>query len=602
MARFTDRSITQIKEKLSIVDVMRDYATIEDKGGSKWVKCPFHGGGVEKTASCKLNEDRGTYHCFGCNASGDIFTLVQQKEGLDFPSAVEHLARKAGVELEEAIGFQQKDNTKQSLYDLYSKISNTFSYLLKNNKEAEEARNYLKNRNVSDQMIDTFQLGYAPRDPKWLFKFLKGKGYSEDFLKKSGLFSQNYEGYSLFSNRLMFPIRDRQGRVLAFSGRDLSGNSKAKYINSPETPIYQKKENFFGIYEAKSTIASGTMQPILCEGNFDVVAMHQAGFTSAVASLGTAFTPEQCTNMKKWFSKVKEFHLLFDSDEAGQRETEKAILLVNSKGLGVYVHKFQSAKDASELLEKHGREGVEREFAIKESGFDYLVKANRGRFDINSARGKSEFVRSLSQFLLTTESQVERDSYILSISSMLGLSEEAIREDIRRGASPSPEPIRESAPATTNYRSGKLTLDLFAMLYLCCHRNAFRTYRSKLKFGDLTDPEAQSIYMALENAMRDNISTDELFLSLIDDDRIRNDVSAALALDDYNDAPISVLDEAIDRISLRAMEKRRDVITNQLKLYSNSLSSEDIADLLMRKSEIDKEIIIIKKNLSNKNQ
>lgn len=582
---------------------MRDYAIVEEKGGKKWVKCPFHGNGMEKTASCILNEDTGRYHCFGCKASGDIFTLVQQKEGLDFYGSLEYLAKKAGVELEEAATGEpvKRDNTKEILYDLYQRLSKTFNYLLLNSKEAEPAREYLKKRNVSLEMIEKFQLGYAPKNPRWLLGFLKDKGYDEEILtKKSGLFSQNYEGLSLFSNRLMFPIRDRQGRVLGFSARDLSGTSKAKYINSPETVIYQKKENFYGLYEAKSSIASGEMQPILCEGNFDVVAMHQAGFTSAIASLGTAFTEEQCNNLKKWFSKVNEVHLLFDSDEAGQRETEKAIVLVNSKGLGTFVHAFKSAKDASELLEKYGREGVQNEFSQSDSGFDYLVKLNRKRYDINTAKGRSDIIRSLSLFLMTTESQIERDSYILSLSALMGLSEEAVKEDLKRSKNPVLNRNQEEEDTQFRDENGRRSIDLFAMLYLCVKRQYFRTYRSKIKFGDLEDSEAQVIYMALENAMRDDIKTEELFLSLFTDERIRNDVSTALALDEYRQAGIEVLDEVVDRISLRAMEKRRDILSNQLKLYSMSLSAEEISDMLERKQEIDKQIMLLKKELQGR--
>ncbi len=580
---------------------MRDYAIIEEKGGKKWCKCPFHGNGMEKTASCILNEDTGRYHCFGCNASGDIFTLVQQKEGLDFIGSVEHLARKAGVELEEGVVGQKKDDTKNILFDLYTRLSKTFNHILLNSKDGEAARQYLKDRNVSSEMIEKFQLGYAPKDGRWLFSFLKNKGYDEELLKKkSGLFSQNYEGLSLFSNRLMFPIRDRQGRVIAFSGRDLSGVSKAKYINSPETAIYQKKENFYGLFEAKSTISSGERQPILCEGNFDVVAMHQAGYTSAIASLGTAFTQEQCFNLKKWFSKVKEVHLLFDNDEAGMRETEKAIVLVNSNGLGTYVHSFTLAKDASELLEKYGKSGVDKDFSAQESGFDYLVKLYRKRYDVNTAKGRSDFVRSLSSFLLTTESQIERDSYILSLSALLGLSEETVKEDLRKTQSNAIPVKEEQSDDNASYKAGRRTIDLFAMLYLCCHREYFKTYRSKLKFGDLEDSEAQTIYMALENAMRDNIKTEELFLSLFTDERIRNDVSTALALDEYRKAKLDVLDEAVDRISLRAMEKRRDILSNQLKLYSMSLSPDEISAMLERKMEIDKEILQLKKELSSR--
>lgn len=602
MPRFTDKTISEIKNKISIKDLMSEYAYVEHRGSNKyWAKCPFHGGGNERTPSCMLNLEMGRYYCFGCHEAGDIFTLIMKKEGLDFSGAVEYLARKAHVELEEST---ERDKTRKSekdmLFDLNSRLNNTFVYYLKESKEGEKAREYLKKRKVSDEMVDKFSLGYAPSNPDFLYSFLQKKGYSAEFLQKSGLFSQKNPRWPLFADRLMFPIRDRQGRIIAFSGRDLSGSDKApKYINSPETFLYQKKESFFGLFEAKKTIGGGTW-PILCEGNFDVVAMHQAGFTEALASLGTAFTEEQGLLIKKWFPSITGFNLLFDSDEAGQRSTERAILILNKIGFSVRVHKFQSAKDASELLEKSGREGVEKEFAKSVDGFEYLVQNNSRRYDILSAKGKSGFIKAMGSFIMSCQSQVERDSYILQLATKLNASEEAVKEELNRTSSD--VPAKEELEVG-DIRDRSISIDLFLMLYFANHRKDFKNeYRRRISFNDLDDNEAQIIYAALENAIRNGVESDDLFLTLISDDRCRKEVATTFALDEYKERNEDAVEEAVSRIALRSLEKKRALINSQLRLYNGMLRGDEMDELLRSKADVDKDILVLKRNLNANSQ
>ena len=606
MPRFSDRTVESIKNKIRISDVMENYAHIETKGGSKWVKCPFHGGGNEKTASCKIDDDRGTFYCFGCHESGDIFSLVMKKEGLDFSSAVEILAKKAGVELEEGTysseDAKKRRSEKEMMYDLYERVNKSFHYILMNKENAKEAREYLLKRNVSPEMIETFSLGFAPKDPTWLYGFLHSKGFSDKFLSLSGFFSQKNSHWPLFCNRLMFPIRDRQGRTIAFSGRDLSFSDKApKYINSPETIIYQKKENFFGLFEAKKTISDKKYDPILCEGNFDVMAMHQAGYTSAVASLGTSFTFEQCRNMKRWFPSVESFHMLFDSDSAGQNSTIRAIYILNQNGLGQKVHKLATVKDASELLEKKGIEGVKEEFESYLTGFDYLVQAGLTRYDITNARGKSALVKWLGEYLNSCQSEVERDSYILSLSTLLGLDEDAIKEDLKRitvSGQYSESGNKDNEEEKKKREIGvNIPHDLFLMLYLCSHRSLFSTYRNKINFGDLADPDAQKLYLALENAMRDDCRDDSLFLTYIDDDDLRNYVSSSYALKEYTEDRSLAVSEVIDRISIRSLERKRDTLLKQIKMIASNKSSS-LDELLEKKIELDNKIAELKKSVN----
>ena len=605
MPRFSDNTIEQIRRRLSISDVMENYAPVELKGGSKWVKCPFHGGGNERTASCKIDDERGTFYCFGCHESGDIFSLVMKKEGLDFSSAVELLAKKAGVELETASssdpGAKKRRDEKEAMYDLYSRMQNAFHYLLLKSSEAEGAREYLRKRAVSDEMTENFQLGYAPSSPQWLYSFLKGKNYSDEFLSSSGFFSQRNRTWPLFANRLMFPIRDRQGRTIAFSGRDLSFSDRApKYINSPETVIYQKKENFFGLYEAKKTISDRIYDPILCEGNFDVMAMHQAGYTSAVASLGTSFTVEQCRNMKKWYPHISCFHMLFDSDQAGQNSTVRAIQILNQNGLEQKVHNLTSAKDASELLEKRGSEGVKEEFESYLTGFDYLVQNSLSHYDIKNARGKSDFVRSLGEYLNACQSEIERDSYILSLSSLLGLDEESIREDLKKITLP---PARQEKGKEEEKKLIKATelangrsIDLYAMLYLCNHRNLFSQYRGRISFGDLEDVDAQKLYVALENALRDDVQSDSNFLTYVTDEDLRDYVSSSYALKEFTDDRSEAMEEVVNKISLRSYERKRAILDRQIY----DIGSDDVDylnDVMEKKIAYDKKIAELKNKL-----
>ena len=600
MPAFTDSTINAIKARLTMSEVVQWYIPVIQKGGRPWAKCPFHGGGNERTPSFVINDKDGFYHCFGCGESGDMFTFIEKMEHMSFPEAVEMLASKAGVEIMTESGRARKEKGETDiLLDLNQRLQGSFHHMLLHSKEGERAREYLSRRRVSPEMIERFCLGYAPRSTDWLHSFLIGKGYSDEMLRKSGLFSANHYPYPLFADRLIFPVRNRQGRTIAFSGRDLSGRENApKYVNSPETQVYSKRHNCFGLYEAFDGLKKEGSKAILVEGNFDVIAMHQAGLATAVAPLGTAFTEEQADLLSRYCSRID---LLFDSDGAGAKATDKAISIIHPKGLDCFVHGLRRGKDASEIIEKLGEKALLEDFNTAESAFDYLVNKTAKSYDIRTPRGKSGFVRAISSFLESTASNVERESYILSLSTYLSVPEETIREDISGSSAgrrqreddarvPEQEPVKR-------FNSAAVSIDLYAMLFLANHRDLFRQYRSRISFGDLRDREAQDIYMALENAMRSEISSNELFLSLISDERARNDTATSFGLDEYRNGKVSALDEATDRIALRGLEEQRLVLTNQLRSFSDSLDGEQITEALERKAELDRKIIDLKAGL-----
>ncbi len=586
-------------------EVVQGYIPVVTRSGRNWAKCPFHGNGNERTPSFAINDRDGFYHCFGCGESGDMFTFVEKMDHVSFNEAVEILARKAGVELQTVAGkAERRDKDElETLFDLNKRIAGTFHYILLNNPEAARARDYLASRGISAQMIERFELGYAPSDTSWLERFLTKKGYSEEILRKSGLFSPNSYPYPMFACRLMFPVRSWQGRYLGFSGRDLTGKENVpKYKNTSDTPVYSKRHNLFGIYEALETLKKGKAPAVIVEGNFDVISMHQAGVTSAVASLGTAFTKEQVKLLSRYVDRID---LMFDSDEAGQKSTDKAIALIHQDGIECSVHTLSGGKDASEILEKEGPEALFNAFQPSENAFQYLVSKGIKKYNIQSGRGKSDFVRYLSPFLQSTVSSVEQASYIASLSQMLKVSEESIRADISsqggdEGAAEEDERgiIQGGSPHKRRFNPAAVSIDLFAVLYLANHRELFAEYRSRISFGDLKDREAQIIYMALENAMRNEITSNELFLTMITDEDARNDVATSFALDEYSARTgRSALDEAADRITLRGMEERREVLLNQLRSFSDSLDPDQLSDALLRKKELDEKISVLRNEL-----
>ena len=602
MPVYSDATINSIKTRLTMSEVVQSYIPVVTRSGRNWAKCPFHGNGNERTPSFAINDKDGFYHCFGCGESGDMFTFVEKMDHVSFSEAVEILARKAGVELERVSGTSEhrdKDEL-EALFDLNQRIASSFRYFLTNSEEGQKARDYLASRGVTKEMSERFQLGYAPSDTSWLYSFLRKKGYTDDLLKKSGLFSPNNFPYPMFADRLMFPVRSWQGRYIAFSGRDLSGRENVpKYKNTSDTPVYSKRHNLFGLYEALDSLKKGDKPAVIVEGNFDVVSMHQAGITTAVASLGTAFTEEQVKLLSRYVHRID---LMFDSDEAGQKSTDKAISLIHQKGLECFVHKLTKGKDASEIIEREGVEALYNDFKSSQSAFQYLVTKASEKYNISSGRGKSDFVRFLSPFLLSTESSVERDTYIQTLSSLLSVSEESIRADVSlpesgRRAEEDERSITQSAPGR-KFNPAAVSIDLFAMLYLANHRDLFPEYRGKISFGDLKDREAQTIYMALENAMRNDITTNEIFLTLINDEGVRNITAASFALDEYTgNIQRSALDEAADRITLRGMEERREVLMSQLKSFSDSLDDEQISEALERKKDLDHSISVLKSEL-----
>ena len=352
---FSDRTIEEIKSKLSIVDVVSSYTQVLQRNNGFWIRCPFHGGGNERTPSCKLNLERGSFYCFACQEHGSMFDFVMKMEKVTFPEAVRTLATRAGVVLENETELDvKKKEIKNSLFALNEEMAKTFHDFLMTGQEAQDARDYIARRKITQDTVEKFNLGYAPRDPKWLYSHLKKQGYSDEFLQESGFFSKKSFPYPLFCNRLMFPVKNWQGRVIAFGARDLTfRDDTPKYINTPETSVYSKKHNLYGFYEALETIRT-EHRAIVCEGNFDAISLHQAGITCAVAPFGTAFTSEHAKILRRLNVPLR---LCLDGDDAGQHG-----ILLMTKILDEYHISYQivdyhgDKRDPDDIFNQDGKE------------------------------------------------------------------------------------------------------------------------------------------------------------------------------------------------------------------------------------------------------
>lgn len=402
--------IEEVRSRNDIVDLISTYVSLKKKGSSYFGLCPFHN---EKSPSFSVSRDKQMYYCFGCGAGGNIYTFLMEYENFSFPEAVRFLAERSGMELpEEELDDEEKRkmDEKARLREMNKLAANYFYYLL-HQKRGEKGLAYLKNRGITDETIRKFGLGYADVYSDDLYHFLKSKGYSDEELKDSALVNidERRGGSDKFWNRVMFPIVDVNNRVIGFGGR-VMGDGMPKYLNSKETKLFDKSRNLYGLNFARS---SRKKEIILCEGYMDVISMHQAGFTNAVAALGTAFTSGHGTLLKRYTENVI---LSFDSDEAGQRAILRAIPILKDAGLTVRVLDLTPYKDPDEFIKGSGGEALEERITKAMSSFMFQMKVLSERYNQDDPEDKTKFQHEAAKLLSEIEEPLERKNYIDAVS------------------------------------------------------------------------------------------------------------------------------------------------------------------------------------------
>ena len=425
---YSDEIIEEVRIKNDIVDVISNYVRLQKKGNSYFGLCPFHN---EKSPSFSVSRQKQMYYCFGCGAGGNVFTFLMEYENFTFQEAVKMLADRAGVALPEAEyskEARERADMKATLLHI-NKLAAKYYYAQLRQPQGATGLKYLKDRQLSDDMLRAFGLGYSNKYSDDLYRYLKGKGYKDDILAKAGLISYDERQgvYDKFWNRVMFPIMDVNNRVVGFGGR-VMGDAKPKYLNSPETPIFDKGRNLYGLNRARR---SKKTYFLLCEGYMDVIALHQAGFDNAVASLGTALTPGHASLIKRY---VNEVYLTYDSDDAGTRAALRALPILKDLGITAKIIRMEPFKDPDEYINNLGAEAFEERILKARNGFLYSLEVLRRNYDMNSPEGKTDFMKEAAKRLAEFTEEIERNNYIEAVAKEYRVGYEELKKLVVRMA------------------------------------------------------------------------------------------------------------------------------------------------------------------------
>ncbi len=418
---YPEEVIEEIRMKNDIVDVVSGYVKLQKKGSSYFGLCPFHN---EKSPSFSVSPGKQIYYCFGCGAGGNVISFVMQYENYTFQEAVKFLAQKAGIQLPEAEYSEEtrkKENKRARLLQVNKEAATYFFHQLRS-ENGRAGWQYLKKRELSDETIRKFGLGFANMTSNDLVKFLKSKGYEDEVIRDAGLatFDEKFGFHDKFWNRVMFPIQDINHRVIGFGGR-VMGDGKPKYLNSPETPVFDKSRNLYGLNIARTARKN---QIILCEGYMDVITMHQAGFSQAVASLGTAFTEGQASLLKRYTDEVI---LSYDSDGAGVTAALRAISILKEAGMTGRVLNLEPYKDPDEFIKNCGQEAFQKRLDEAENTFFFEIRMLQKDYNMQDPESKTKFYREIARKLCGFSEEVERENYIQAVAQRYQISVENLR-------------------------------------------------------------------------------------------------------------------------------------------------------------------------------
>ena len=491
---YPDEVIEEVRSSNNIVDIIGGYVRLQKKGSSYFGLCPFHN---EKSPSFSVSPNKQMYYCFGCGAGGNVFTFIMEYENQTFPEAVKILADRAGIALPEAeLTEEQKRerNKRQLLLEINKTAANYFYYQL-NGDQGQQAREYLENRRLSKETQIHFGLGYASKYSNDLYLYLKKKGYQDQILKETGLltYDEKRGAHDKFWNRVMFPIMDVNNRVIGFGGR-VMGDGTSKYLNSPETMLFDKSRNLYGLNYART---SRKPYMIICEGYMDVIAMHQAGFTNAVASLGTAFTAQHSVLLKRYTQEVR---LAYDSDGAGQKAALRAIPILKSAGINVRVIHMDPYKDPDEFIKNLGTEAFQERIDAAESSFMFEISVLEKNYKQSDPEGRASFMKAMARRLLEFPQELERNIYIDAIAGRYGIASEELKRMVNSfGASMSREQVeaaiyqqqeREEMPAKKRVEKedSVLTAQKFFLTWLIEEPSIYDKTKDYINEDDFVEP------------------------------------------------------------------------------------------------------------------
>ena len=486
MPIYSSEVIEEVVSRNDIVDVISGYIKLKKSGSSYVGLCPFHN---EKSPSFSVSGTKQMYHCFGCGVGGNVITFVMEYENYTFPEAVKMLADRAGIALPvmEYSGEDRRErDIKTKLLEI-NKIAATFYYHQLKSPAGQSGLDYLKKRQLSDKTINTFGLGYAPQLTGDLYRMLKKKGYDDELLKESGLFTYEKGIREKFWNRVIFPIMDINNKVIGFGGR-VMGDGKPKYLNSPETKLFDKSKNLYGLNVARSSRKNNL---IICEGYMDVISMHQAGFNQAVASLGTALTPGHARLMKRYTDNVL---ITYDSDEAGVKAALRAIPILKEAGLSTKVINMRPYKDPDEFIKALGTEAFQERIDKAENSFMYEIGIIEKNYNRSDPESETAFEREVANKLVQFSEKLERDNYMKAVCRQFMIPEDGMREMVIRIGSQGgiiprqTQPVRRMEPARKKKEDGIRQAEKILLTWMIEDGDIYDKVSEYIQPDDFIDP------------------------------------------------------------------------------------------------------------------
>lgn len=486
MPYYSDELIEEVRSRNDIVDVIGGYVRLQKKGSSYFGLCPFHN---EKTGSFSVTPGKQMFYCFGCGAGGNVFTFLMKYENYTFGEAMQTLADRVGIELpkQELSEAQKREADERSRLLEINKEAAKYFYALLRNPRGERAYEYFKNRQLSDETMQKFGLGYSDQYSDDLYRYLRKKGYDDEILKKSGLVTidEVRGGHDKFWNRAMFPIMDVHNRVIGFGGR-VMGEGEPKYLNSPETRIFDKSRNLYGLNIART---SRRNQLLLCEGYMDVISLHQAGFDNAVASLGTALTSGHANLLKRY---TKEVYLTYDSDGAGVKAALRAIPILKEVGITTKVINMRPYKDPDEFIKALGADEYQKRIDEAENSFLFEVRILNEKYDMNDPASKTAFFNETAQKLLGFSEELERNNYIQAVAEKYFVTVEELKKlvnnlAIKGGIVKAPTPLKSGINENKKKEDGMKQSQKLLLTWLIEDTRLFKTIEGLITPEDFTE-------------------------------------------------------------------------------------------------------------------
>ncbi len=571
--------VAQIREKIDLAALISEYVPLKKAGRNFKSPCPFH---TEKSPSFVVSPERQIWHCFGCGKGGDCYTFLMEYERLEFPEALRLLAKRAGVELTNRGKRSETTSQKERLYQANSLAKEFYHYVLTKHKVGERAREYLKNRGITEAVVKTFMLGFSPSNGHALTEYLVGKkGFSNEEVVSAGLaYQRGSNPQDFFWGRLMFPLIDHRDNVVGFSGRILDNNDKtSKYINTRETLIYHKGEHFYGLSVTKDAIRR-TDQAIIVEGEFDVISCFENGIANVVGVKGTALTENQVNLLARFAQKIT---FCFDGDKAGQEAIKRSLSIVEKKNITPTVIEIPGGKDPDEALKNEP--GLFKKAVKEESGvYDFLFKKAFAAYDLDSAEGKKQISDALLPFLVEIKNEIIKEHFLRKLSSDLGTSYESIIKELnrlRRKELPKVETVEE--PKVKKAKEEVLEEYLFALIIQ--HSTPIHMAQHAVNtIGSVFEPERayQKLLKVLSDSTLDRSFTTKSFGDTLPKELVSNyDISLLYSLPAF--------------IEEKQHTEEIQEVTKKLKQLYVQKSLKELASTIQQKEEAGEDADDLKK-------